>query len=287
VVVDKLQFVGHRGETVKPRSLKAALLSVFLLPALAHAQGTLADYDRANGLRKTFQDAAVNIPERANWIEKTTRFWYRRSVKGGNEVILVDAETKIKKPAFDNERLATSLSAAAGEKFTAVTLPVDALTFVDNGQAVQLVVGEVRWKCELSDYACKKDGPAFPGSGRQTLLGRTMQPLGQSPGSAQQAQPEDQPKISPDGKWEAFIRNYNVFVRPKSEAETERDGFALSFDGSEGNYYALYSLNWSPDSKKLAAYRVQQGYHRKIDYVQSSPNDQLQPRVEESKAEAN
>jgi dipeptidyl aminopeptidase/acylaminoacyl peptidase len=258
---------------------KAVLLSL-VVPAVARAQGTLADYDRANSLRKRFQDAAINVPERANWIEKTSRFWYRRSVKGGNEVILVDAETRTRKPAFEHEKLATALSAASGEKLTGVTLPVNALTFVDNGQAVQFIVGETRWKCDLSDYACKKVGPAFPGfpSGRQVLLGRTMQPLGQSWGASQQTQPEDEPKVSPDGKWEALIRNYNVFVRPKGEAKTETAGFALSFDGSEGNYYALYSLNWSPDSKKLAAYRVQPGYHRKIDYVQSSPNDQLQPK---------
>lgn len=263
---------------MNPRHLfwKTVLLTVGFLPAVAQAQGTLADYDRANNLRKTVQDAAVNVPERANWIEKTSRFWYRRSVKGGNEVILVDAETKVKKLAFDHERLATSLSAAAGEKFTGVTLPVNALTFVDDGRAVQFVVGETRWKCDLSDYVCKKVGPAFPGflSGRQILLGRTLQPLGGS----QQIQAEDQPKASPDGKWEAFIRNYNVFVRAKGETNGQKDGFPLSFDGSEGNYYALYSLNWSPDSKKLAAYRVQPGYHRKIDYVQSSPNEQLQPK---------
>ncbi|HXU36556.1 MAG TPA: DPP IV N-terminal domain-containing protein, partial [Blastocatellia bacterium] len=256
---------------------RCALLIIFLSPAAAPAQGKLADYDRANNLRKTFMDAALNVPDRANWIEKTNRFWYRRTVKGGNEVLLVDAETKVRKPAFDHDRLATSLSTAAVEKFTGVTLPVTALTFVDSGQAVQFIVGETRWKCDLSDYSCKKVGPAFPGflSGRQVLLGRTMQPLAQPSGSSQQAQAEDQPKVSPDGKWEAFIRNYNVFVRAKSDVKNE---IALSFDGSEGNYYALYSLVWSPDSKELAAYRVQPGYHRKIDYVQSSPADQLQPK---------
>lgn len=252
---------------------KAVLLcSFFLLPTVAYAQGKLADYERANSLRKKFQELAINVPERANWIDKTSRFWYRRSVKGGNEFVLVDAATLVKKSAFDHDKLAASLSAAAGEKYTAATLPFTTITFVDDERAIEFVAGDARWKCDLSDYACKKLGPAFPGfiSGRQILLGRTLQPLGGS----QQTAPQDQPKASPDGKWEAFIKNYNVFVRAKGEKE----GFALSFDGSEGNYYALYSLNWSPDSKKLAAYRVQPGYHRKIDYVQSSPNDQFQPK---------
>ena len=38
---------------------RCVLLIIFLLPAIAHAQGKLADYDRANNLRKTFQDAGI------------------------------------------------------------------------------------------------------------------------------------------------------------------------------------------------------------------------------------
>ena len=145
------------------------------------------------------------------------------------------------------------------------------MTVVDSERAIEFLVGESRWRCELSDYSCKKTGPAFPvPSGRQVMLARTMQPIGVT---APPPSPE-QPKLSPDEKWEAMIRNYNVFIRAKGA----KDWLALSFDGSEGNYYAAYSLTWSPDSSRLAAYRIRTGYHRKIDYVQSSPADQLQDR---------
>ena len=65
-----------------------------------------------------------------------------------------------------------------------------------------------------------------------------------------------------------------MYLRGKGEKEET----ALSFDGSEGNYYSLFSITWSPDSKKLVAFRIQPGYRRKIQYVQSSPADQLQPK---------
>ena len=54
--------------------------------------------------------------------------------------------------------------------------------------------------------------------------------------------------------------------------------FALSYDGSEGNYYTMRSVTWSPDGKRLAAYRVRPGYRREVHYVESSPADQLQPK---------
>jgi dipeptidyl aminopeptidase/acylaminoacyl peptidase len=92
-------------------------------------------------------------------------------------------------------------------------------------------------------------------------------------GPAPQAISEET-KTSPDEKWEAFIKNYNVYIRPKENEEE----FALSHDGSEGNYYTFASITWSPDSKKIAAYRLRRGYHRIIQYVESSPDDQLQPK---------
>ncbi len=240
-----------------------ALVSILLiLPALVLAQGTLADYQRADSLRHRIQGLAVNLPGRVTWVDTTSRFWYRKSVKGGNEFVLVDAATLAKKPAFDHQRLADSLSAATGEKHAALNLPFTAIIFVDNERAIEFEVGDSRWKCSLSDYRCKKLGPIE----RRV---RPMQPLS----GVSLPQPQE-PKASPDGKWEAFIKNHNVYVRSKEKKED----VPLSFDGSEGNSYTLQSISWSPDSKKLAGYRVRPGYHRKIQYVESSPADQLQPR---------
>jgi len=83
-------------------------------------------------------------------------------------------------------------------------------------------------------------------------------------------------ETSPDGRLEAYIRNYNVWVRPAEGDDDE--GRPFSYDGSEGNFYTLQSLEWSPDSRKLVGYRVVPGYRREVHYVISAPTDQLQPR---------
>ena len=271
---------------MKRTYIKAILVSSLLLqsllvhPGTAIAQGTLADYGRAAALRDNLQGLAINIPERPVWIDSTSRFWYRKSVKGGNEFVLVDAQTLTRKPAFDHERLAASLSSAAGEKYTALRLPFTTIAFVDNERAVEFTIGRTpnsrpgpgasggqRWKCELSDYACKKLDAAEQ---RGPFRG---QPTAGIPGPQYDRGPSD-PKTSPDGKWEALITNYNVAVRAKGKRELT----LLSFDGSEGNFYTVQSIAWSPDSSKIVAYRVRPGYHRRIQYVESSPTDQLQPR---------
>ncbi len=48
-----------------------------------------------------------------------------------------------------------------------------------------------------------------------------------------------EPKSSPDGNWDAFIRNFNVHVRRKDAKDAkEKEGIALSRDGNEGNFYS-------------------------------------------------
>src|SRR5262245_9253941 len=159
----------------KAKLVKVVLTSVISLSMLlsstsaAFAQGTSADYQRATNLR-LLQALAVNIPERANWIGSTSRFWYRKSVRGGEEFVLVDAEALTKKPAFDHERLAASLSAASGQKYTALKLPFNSIRFVDDEKSIEFTIGQIgngppppgatpdeaRWTCGLSDYTCKK-----------------------------------------------------------------------------------------------------------------------------------
>ena len=79
---------------------------------------------------------------------------------------------------------------------------------------------------------------------------------------------------SPDGKWEALIQNFNVAIRENGR----KDALPFTFDGTEGDHYVLSSAAWSPDSHKIAVYRVRNGQHRKIAYIESSPADQVQPK---------
>jgi len=244
------------------RRTTIVILGLILTSAAAGAQGTLADYQRAFGLRARYEGLAINVPEPATFIEGTPRFWYRRSVKGGAEFVLFDAETQRSRPAFDHERVATALAAATHGKYTALTLPFNSLTFVEGGDAIDVSVQGSRWRCSLADYTCRRNEPAGARGG-----------FGGEPFSCR-ASPEGRPSVSPDGRWEALIHNYNLAVREVGKAKLT----PLTFNASEGDCYSLASIKWSPDSKKLAAFRVRIGQRRTVHYVESSPEDQLQPK---------
>ena len=79
---------------------------------------------------------------------------------------------------------------------------------------------------------------------------------------------------SPDGKWVAFLKDGNVWLRnAESKEET-----ALTTDGTAEDGFPR-ELLWSPDSRKLVAMRVRKGENRKVSFVESSPKDQLQPKL--------
>jgi dipeptidyl-peptidase-4 len=79
---------------------------------------------------------------------------------------------------------------------------------------------------------------------------------------------------SPDSKWSASIRDYNLYVK---NLETNEE-IAFTDDGTEENAYSE-RFYWSPDSTKLLVLRRLKGDDRKVYIIESSPDDQLQPKL--------
>ncbi|MCW5559128.1 MAG: DPP IV N-terminal domain-containing protein, partial [Verrucomicrobiae bacterium] len=102
---------------------------------------------------------------------------------------------------------------------------------------------------------------------------------------------------SPDGKWEAIVRDHNLWVR---ETAARTNEFALSFDGNPGHSFhrdasrdrlvgmeyekadypdTLPEVFWSPDSTRLVALQTRGVPERRVYLVESTPKDQLQPKL--------
>jgi len=266
---------------LKTYSLRLIAAGVLLfLPSISRAQGSIADYQRAMTLRDRYQHLAVNVTDQTRWIQNTNRLWYRRTVAGGYEFVLVDVSAKAKAPAFDHAKLASALSTALTRKITPLELPFTQFTFVDGQSTIEFQLTEngaagppqgppqsPPWRCTLADYKCTQQqrNGGRGGRGGGGLAGPVRPPFEINAG---------EPKKSPDGRFEALINNYNVAIREVGKREMT----LLSTDGSEGGYYDPDSVVWSPDSKKIAAYKVKPGFRRYVHYVESSPEDQLQPK---------
>ncbi len=233
----------------------------------------------------------------ANWFDNDARFWYRNDLRGGDkEFILVDAEQGIRQAAFDHQKLAASLSKASGEKYAANRLPFESIEFVEDGRSIQFKVNETTWKCDLNSYDCLKmeeNGAGLsPGAPQPAATERADQDQEDesslladlsSPYAQQQSQEvreknqgedDDRPierrelirsVPSKDGKWTAFIKDENVYVR----AEDGGKEFQLSQDGKPGLGYGM--LQRAPDSQTLVAFRIEPGDNKEVYLIESSP----------------
>src|SRR5262245_35551454 len=84
----------------------------------------------------------------AHWIPGTETLWYRR----GAEVILVDAESRTKRPAFDLSLVAKAISEAIGAELT--TEVFAAVPFELAGRVYRTALGEdARFEVDLDTYA--------------------------------------------------------------------------------------------------------------------------------------
>ncbi|HSJ23750.1 MAG TPA: DPP IV N-terminal domain-containing protein [Longimicrobiales bacterium] len=259
------------------RRLAVLLACVVSAPAAAVAQPgpqtppgqvaapTRADYDRAFALRARWEPLTANIADLPTWVDGGSRFHYRRTVPGGHEFVLVDAHTLEKRPAFDHDRLAAALSAVTGVPYQPAALPFANFRYTDDEAGIVVGVAGRSWDCELRAYTCRARPPQRSGpGGRPTGFG-VVRDL--------EAPFDDSPRRSPDGAWEAFVRDHNLVVRSTSTG-AER---VLTTDGTAAGLYDHATITWSPDSRRLAMYHVVPGERRLVHYINPAPPDQLQP----------
>jgi dipeptidyl-peptidase-4 len=230
----------------------AALGLVLFTTPLVAQQGdaarprlTAADYARGERWM-TYNTAPLvfRAAVRPNWLADD-RFWYRNTIPGGAEFVLVDPTRAARDPAFDHAAVAASLSKAAGQSYTATTLPFTQFEFAADGKSITFSAAERRWSCDRQGTACTSTGAAPREGARRP-----------GAGGAAAAQ-----VLSPDGTRAAFIRDFNLWVRDVATGQETQ----LTTDGVKDFGYATNDAGWtrsdtpvvvwSPDSKKIATFQ--------------------------------
>ncbi|MGE4585919.1 MAG: DPP IV N-terminal domain-containing protein [Mangrovibacterium sp.] len=234
------------------------LLFFLSLVQVVKAQVSPADYALADSLHQIADRVYYRIDD-ASWIDETHSLWYRVNTREGWKYKMVRADKPSVYPAFNHERLAEAISSLSEKEQHADSLKLGNPEFTDSLKTIRFSLEEYNWECTLDDYRIKKTGkvkrpvPAeYWGASRDTYRTDSV--------------------ASPDSSRLALIREYNLFVKDLKTGKTRQ----LSFDGSSGDYYSA-EIAWSPDSKKIALCKIRSSQGRKIYFVESSPENQLQP----------
>lgn len=228
-----------------------------------------ADYARAERFLSWNKDKSVlNADIQHRWIGAQDRFWYlRASGAGQKEFVIVDAASGERTAAFDHPRLAQALGQATGKSVDPAALPFSRLHFSRDQRSIEFEVDGVRW--------------AWDGAGSALCRASEAPPVNEA--------------ASPDGTWVAFCKGENIWIRPTTGGEA----FPLTTDGVEHYGYGglpgacLHwvtelrkgkpirpQVMWSPDSRYLVTWRVDERLVKGLSLIQSVPEDgSFRPRL--------
>ncbi len=283
---------------VRPWALPLAFAVVLNVSAADSA----ADYSRALSLAqrtegKVFRDAVA-----PHWLPDNQHFWYRIATgPGTHEYVLVDATTgEIKRAASagklgvpENERLSTAAQKSLAPKRTTHTGGETAIRLSNTTDAST----EVFWVNESGER--RPYGRLRPGETKEfhTYAGHVWLvtdgnggPLGffeatpdvlevaidGKPANGEATHPRRGKRNSgpsPDKSWSIRFTNENVVLVAASGETT-----LLTTNGTPENPYRGPAV-WSPDSQQCIVLSVHEAPRRIVTIVESSPDDQLQPKL--------
>lgn len=323
------------------------------------AQGTKADYERAEALAQRIENKVFRQRISPTWLPGNTRFWYRVDTGPGTaEFVLVDAEAGTRSHVFDHAAVAAALT-AAGVEAAPDRLPFRSIGIADDG-AIRFHAGGRSWTWsagaglapagdagvedsnrtsrmpirfrrsrnggervtiafvnELPDpvelvwidsdggrhgyglvdgmatrelstwsgHVWLLNGPdsrplaviQTPPEGGAFIIDGPGRPAGDGERDGPPRGRRGEPRgggMSPDGTATVFVQDHNIFLRRNADGREQQ----ISTNGSESEYYSPF-IRWAPDSRHFVALRVRKGSNRSIHMVESSPEDQLQPRL--------
>jgi len=206
---------------------------------LKETQITAKDYTRAQkSMSRDLNNLTTNRVKNIGWLADG-RMWYDKTSAVGHQFLLVNLETKSKTEAFNHGKLAEILSKLLQKKIQADNLPFNQIEFSKAADVIYFSVRGKGFQCNLVTYDCKKNVKAKGGKPSRFRNAR----------------------LSPDGKFETFIKDYNLWnkeVKTGKKIQLTTDGIKdLGYGTNNAGWTKSKNpvLLWSPGSDKIATFQ--------------------------------
>jgi dienelactone hydrolase len=223
-------------------ALVCGLLAATAYSGNAMADGrtlTAQDYAQAERFMvyntRPLVDHAVST---VHWLDGT-HFWYFDHDASGDHYLQMDASSGKASPLLDQAKLAAVLSKVSGKPVKADKLGITDFRVAADGRD-DIEVGDKHYLCDLKGAGQCVDKSTLVKTGKEAGV------------------------LSPDRKQEAFIRNWNLWVRDVAtgkETQLTTDGvenFGYATDNAGWKHTDNAILEWSPDSKQIATFQQDQ-----------------------------
>ena len=173
-----------------------------------------------------------------HWLDGT-HFWYVDHDASGDHYLRMDAANGKAEPLLDQGKLAAALTKAGKKDVKADKLRISDFRVAADGRD-EITIGDTHYLCDLKTAGECVDRATVVKTGKEAGV------------------------LSPDRKQEAFIRNWNLWVRDVAtgkETQLTTDGvenFGYATDNAGWKHTDNAILEWSPDSRHIATFQQDQ-----------------------------
>lgn len=221
------------------------------------SQLSASDYQRADSIQ-LFSKLVLNNIDESDWVDSTYFFWYKLNTENGDEYFILNAGTQQTRQAFNQDKLSEKINLKFKSNYKPFEIPLRDLKFSKDLKSLEFIIetSRVKYNLETNEIiSVKIEETEIPEYWGNSLDLTTNDPV-----------------YSPDSTFIAYIKDHNVFCKDISENKE----FQLSYGGSEGEYYSAF-LFWSPDSRKIATYKVRDTQKKYMLILESTPKEQFLP----------
>jgi len=244
---------------------------LFILPAMGLTQSLTAQISEETYKRAAYfltgnlEKQVYHLEVIPNWIEGSKGFIHSTNTKNGKRFFKTNTATFETEEAFDHAVLAKLIQEKTGEAVDQSNLPVERVSLV-NGKVITFFWRNQNWTWNLDSSSLN----ALPITERNEME-----------------------SFSPDRKWKAFSRNYNLFIKNLTNGEEtqlsldgKKDfeyasfwGWSDMIYGENGERPAHFMVTWSPDSKKIFTQIVDLRIAEKMYLLDWSKDEKFRPEL--------
>lgn len=234
--------------------LKNFLILNFLITLSGQAASTAEYTKKWNQLHQQANNAVTNLKPTFSWVDDGIIFKKETLAEGAGDLtwkfILTDRTNGQSVEAFDHSAIASELQEILGKKIHAQRLPLQDIQI--SNKSLSFRIGKLKFhqiNGKLTKSNPNKDTKSKP---KDTSTG-----------------------VSPNGKWQAFIKDGKLYLK---NLESDTPEIQIGTPRKKESYYTN-PIKWNSVSSHFIAHQVTPGQRRTITLVESSPKDQLQPKL--------
>ena len=255
---------------MKIRAILLVLFSVIMFSCNHEKKiGIQAKYDNAvDFLYNNYNNKKVfNLNTNVNWFQDNLGIWFIDYSKEKKEYKTINFNDYKVKPLFDYDKLKNAIS-KLNDSFTEIN-GVSFSNFQPVKEGLSFIYSNEKYTVDLKTYNIKKEEKA-----------------------KQQEENTDQ-SLSPDKKWLAYTKNYNLFIKftltnreyqlstsgKKNFQYASYYGWFDKMKGENGNRPDRFFVNWSKDSKYISTSIVDTRNAEKMFLLDWSKDELFKPEL--------